>query len=238
MTTWLAYGDALHVPEIRHEVAEPVGDPIVFLDAGGSRIVVVGAFEVSIFGAREDVVDEVWSFEDLGRDELVSDESYSTHALDAELVRRALARAEVTSATVPASFPLLTADYLRQSGIQLQVDAEAWALRRRRKSPWELEGIERAQRAAETAFVTAARMLRAAEPTRDGRLRFEGEILTAELVREAMSDGVLGQGAEAEQILVQAGDQCLSGHDPGHGPILEDQSVVIDCWPRDRRTGA
>ncbi|MEA2447947.1 MAG: Xaa-Pro aminopeptidase, partial [Actinomycetota bacterium] len=116
-------------------------------------------------------------------------------------------------------------------------DPQVWMQRRRRKTPWELEGIERAQRAAETAMLTAARILREAERTNDGFLRFEGEPVTAELIRTAMTSELLSQGAESEDILVQCGDVALTGHDLGMGPILPDSSVVIDCFPRDRRTG-
>ena len=45
-------------------------------------------------------------------------------------------------------------------------------------------------------MLTAARMLREAEPTADGKLRFEGEILTAEWIREVMVADLLSQGAE------------------------------------------
>src|SRR5918992_1143292 len=92
-------------------------------------------------------------------------------------------------------------------------------------------------RAAETAILTAAHLLRTAEPTNDGRVRFEGEILTAELVRHAMAAELLAQGAEGEEILVQSGPAALGGHELGRGPILPDEAVVIDCFPRDRRTG-
>ncbi|HEU4481271.1 MAG TPA: M24 family metallopeptidase, partial [Actinomycetota bacterium] len=70
-----------------------------------------------------------------------------------------------------------------------------------------------------------------------GQLRFEGEILTSEWIRAAMSADLLSQGAESEEIIVQSGDACLEGHELGSGPILPDQSCIIDCFPRERRTG-
>ena len=130
---------------------------------------------------------------------------------------------------MPAGFRLATGDYLRDKGIELVVDTEAWKMRRRRKAPWEIEGIERAQRACDTAMLTAARMLRDSEPTADGGLRFEGEILTADWIREVMSSDLVAQGAESEEILVHSGDACLSGHDPGIGPILP-VAPFSRCW--------
>lgn len=237
MTTFLLYDDSVRSPELRHEVGESIMDPIGFMEHDGVRIVVASVLEESIFGKREDVVDEFWNIHDLGYEDLIREKSLPVHLIGPELILRAVKRAGVTSVIVPATFQVLLADYLRGAGIEVEVDTVAWEQRRRRKSPWELEGIERAQRAVETAMLTAARMLRDGERTSDGRLRFEGEILTAELIRTAMQAELVSQGTESEEIIVHSGDACLNGHDLGSGPILPDQSCIIDCFPRDRRTG-
>ncbi len=238
MTTYFHFADSVHSPEMHHEIGEAVGDPVLFLEHEGRRIVGCGPFERDIFTKREDVVDEVITFEALGLDELVKDQSLDEFLIDCELALRALNEIGASEVVVPSRFPLLIADYLRDKGVSVAVDPAAWSARRRRKTPWEIEGIERAERAAETAMMTAARMLREAEPTAQGRLRFEGEVLTAELIREAMVAELLAQGAESEDILVHSGDACLSGHEIGSGPILPDVSCIIDCFPRDRRSGA
>src|SRR2546423_7505542 len=237
MTSYLLYDAATRSPELRHEIGERVMDPVVFLEHGGKRVVVGSILEQPIFEKRADVVDEFWTVHELGADELVKDESFPFRLLGAEIVLRTVRRAGVTSVCVPGTFGILVADYLRDNGIEVTVDAESWELRRRVKTPWEIEGIERAQRAAEIAMLTAARMLREAEPSGPWQLRFEGEVLTAELIREAMQKELLTQGTECEEIIVQSGDACLSGHEVGSGPILPDQSCIIDCFPRDRITG-
>jgi Xaa-Pro aminopeptidase len=237
MTTFLIYDDALRSPELRHEIAEPIGDPLIFLEHEGKRIAVTGTFEAPILARREDVIDEVWDYTSLGWLDLVKDADFPEVHIGPELVARALRRLNVDKVCVPATFWSFVTDYLRDRDFDVVVDPDAWARRRRRKTPWELEGIERAQRATETAMLTAARMLREAEPTSGNRLRFEGEILTAEWIREAMNAELLAQGAESEEILVHSGDSCLSGHDPGLGPILPDTTCIIDCFPRDRRSG-
>ncbi|MDQ3958111.1 MAG: Xaa-Pro peptidase family protein [Actinomycetota bacterium] len=238
MTTYLIYDDALRSAELRHEIAEPVGDPVIFIEHEGKKIVVTSAFDVAMLSARDDLIDEVWDFPSLGSLELTRDDDFPQELIGPELVIRALDRLGVHKVSVPATFWSLVADYLRDKGVEVVVEADEWSRRRRRKTPWELEGIERAQRAAETAMLTAARMLREAEPVADERLRFEGEILTAEWIREAMSAELLAQGAESEEIIVHSGDACLNGHDPGRGPILPDASCIVDCFPRDRRSGA
>jgi Xaa-Pro aminopeptidase len=237
MTTYLLVSDAFRSPEMRHEIGEPIMDDVIFVEHDGKRVVVGSTLERSIFEAREDVVDEFWDRHDMGGSALWRDPSFPAEDVMAEVALRALQRVGASSVTVPSSFRVQEADYLRAKGIELVIDDDAWALRRRQKTPGELEGIERAQRAADTAMLTASRMLRDAEPTKDGLLRFEGEILTCEWIRQTMSAELTTQGAQSEEIIVQSGDACLNGHDLGVGPVLPNQSLIIDCFPRDRRTG-
>ena len=238
MTTYLIVDDAIRSVELRHEIGEPIMDPLIFLEHEGKRIVVGSELEASIFEDREDVVDEFWNVHDLGVEELIKQESFPRHLIYSELAVRALEKLGVMAVNVPPSFHTLVSDYLRDKGIEVTPDEDSWIARRRKKTPWEIEGIERAQRAAEVAMLTAARMLRESEQTRQGELRYEGEILTAELIRYAMEQELLDQGAESGEIIVHSGDACLKGHEVGMGPILPDQSCIIDCFPRDRKTGA
>ncbi|HVM11981.1 MAG TPA: Xaa-Pro peptidase family protein [Actinomycetota bacterium] len=238
MTTFLLYDDALRSPELRHEISEPVMDPMVFIEHDDRRVLIGSVLEAPIFDDRPEIVDEFWLQDSLGSEDLIKDASFPVDLVDLEVARRALERLGARTVVVPPTFRVKAADYLRERGVEVVVDAEAWMLRRRRKSPAELEGIERAQRATETAMLAAQRMLREAEPTSDGRLRFEGEILTAEWIRQVMQQELGTQGAECEDIIVHSGDACLNGHDIGSGPILPDQTVIIDCFPKDRRSGA
>ena len=238
MTTYLLYDSAMRSPEVRHEVSENIGDEVVFMDHDGHRIVAGASTDAEIFAKREDVVDEFWSYIGLGLEALRADENLPAAVIGAELVVRAVQKLGVDEVNVPPTFRVQVADLLRSRGVNVVIDPDAWAARRRRKTPAELEGSERAQRSAEIAMLTAARMLRDAEPTTEGRLRFEGEILTAEWVRESMTAVLVQQGTDSEEIIVQSGDACLKGHDLGAGPILPNQSCIIDVFPRDRRTGA
>ena len=90
------------------------------------------------------------------------------------------------------------ADYLRDKEIEVTVDSATWIDRRRRKTPWEIEGMERAQRAAETAMLTAARMLYEAEPTAQVDLEAGGGVAVGRWV------------GKSERI------DCLAGLDRGH----------------------
>jgi Xaa-Pro aminopeptidase len=232
----LLLDDSVRSPELRHEIGESIGDPMVFVELDGRRVLVGSSLETQLFAGREDL--EFWPDTELGYEELVTDPSVPEAIIWPELARRAVDRLAVTRAVVPTSFPVLGADHLRAHGVEIVVEADAWTGRRRRKSAPELEGMARAQRAAEAAFARAAAMLRAAEPAGDGRLRLGDGTLTCEGIRAAMVAELLAGGAEGEEIIVQSGEAALDGHDRGSGPVAADAPVVIDCFPRDRRTGA
>jgi len=234
-SAFLLVDSSVRSPELRHEIEESVGDPVVFVELDGQRVVVAPSLEETVLGGHDDF--EFWPSTDLGWLELVKDPAFPEPLIWPELARRAVERLGAGRAVVPATFPVLAADHLRERGLEVAVDADAWTDRRRVKRDWEREGMARAQRAAEAAFARAKDLLRAAEPAGDGGVAVDGDPLTCERVREAMTAELLAHGAESEEILVQSGDASLSGHDLGSGPVLADASLVIDCFPRDRRSG-
>jgi Xaa-Pro aminopeptidase len=89
-----------------------------------------------------------------------------------------------------------------------------------------MDGIRRAQVAADAAMATAAEQIRGAA---DG--------LTAEGVREAMRLVCDDLGCDLpESVIVAVNGQAAVGHESGHGPIERGDTVVVDIWPRDRES--
>ncbi len=113
-----------------------------------------------------------------------------------EVALRAVRRWGIEAAIVPGDLPVALADRLRDGGIGIEVDAKAVEARRRAKTPAELEGIRRAQRAAERGHGRR----RGADPRReraDGLLQHDGRPLTAETVRAAIRAECAAAGAPA-----------------------------------------
>src|SRR5687767_8438076 len=149
MTTFLHVSDSIRSPEMRHEIAQAVMDPVIFVDRDGKRILACSPFELAIFEKREDVIDQVISFTDLGQEEIVRDSSIPSSLISSYITLNLLQELGESTVVVPGTFPTLLADHLRSNGVNVQVGQEEWVARRRRKAPWEVEGIERAQRAAD-----------------------------------------------------------------------------------------
>jgi Xaa-Pro aminopeptidase len=159
----------------------------------------------------------------LGSDELV-EAGLSRLDIDAEVSLRAAKALGITQATVPPEFPLFVADHLRANGMEVTVDEDEFMRRRRVKSEAELEGIRRAQKAADAAMGVARSLI---HELRDG--------LTSEEVRAAMQSVAEEHGCElSDDAIVSHGAQSAIGHEAGSGPIAAGEPVVVDIWPRDR----
>jgi Xaa-Pro aminopeptidase len=222
----LIYADTVRSPELRHEIPLSVPDPFLYVERNGTRHVVTHSLELPRLRALSGL--EVHPREDFGLDELMRSGS-DQHEIRDEIIARACRELGISQAVVPGSFPLDVADALRANGIDVSVDRELFDRRRRVKSGAELEGMRRAQRAAEEGMRTARTMLR------DGLAG--SSTITVEEIKAAILQRFLELGASADELIVSHGPQSAIGHDAGSGEILRDEPVVIDLFPRDNESG-
>jgi Xaa-Pro aminopeptidase len=229
----LLYGDTESSPALRHEVPVAIGDAFLYAEVDGRVYVQSSPLERDgLARARPDA--ELIDIADLGFAEL-RESGLGRDEVLLELVRRAAARTGVRRAIVDFAFPVGLADRLRADGIELTVDDPAVKARRRGKTPGEMDGIRRAQAAAEAAMATAAALLRRARPV-DGRLQLEGRDLLAETVRAAMRDASWRRGALLPNGVIVASVHQGFGHEPGSGPLPAGLPIQVDVWPQDPGT--
>ena len=234
MSGVLLHGPTVGSPALRHEVPLAIIDPFTYLETDGRAVIVTNALErARIAAVRPDA--ELLGIDELGLFDLVA-AAMPRHLAELEVISRAVARAGLRSARVPPELPVAVADRLRADGVELVVDHELFAARRRVKSDAELAGILRAQRAAEAGMAAAAALLRAAEPS-GGRLRLDGAPLTAEHVRAALRAACADAGAPAPPDVLVTSVLSGGGHDPGSGPLPAALPVTIDLWPCDEASG-
>jgi len=233
MTDVLIYGDTVRHPELRHEVPLTLGDPFLYAEKDGRAYIAITDFEwprIQEAGVEAELISPFA----LGLDELLgSGKKYWQIML--ELALRGVQRIGVTKAIVPHTFPIQLADFLRAHGLELTPDREFFDRRRRVKSETELEGIRRAQRAAEAGMDAARDLFRRAEQA-NGSLLVDGEPLTSERVKLAIQDAFARHGCTADEFIVSHGAQSAIGHDMGSGAINSSEPIVIDLWPKDAET--
>jgi Xaa-Pro aminopeptidase len=234
MPTLLLYGDTERNAALRHEIPIAIIDPLLYVQMDGRTFIEASSLERDrLAEARPDA--ELIEDADLGFYELLKT-GMTRDEVMLELVARAVKQIGVSEAIVDFDFPLGLAERLRADGVQLSVDDAAIKLRRRAKSDAELEGIRRAQTAAEAGMAAAAALLRRAEP-RDGTLHVDGAPLLAEHVRAALRTACEERGAPTPPDVIVASVWQGTGHDPGRGPLPAGLPIQIDLWPRDEKSG-
>lgn len=235
MTATLLYGDTVRYPAIRHEIPLEIIDELLFVEReDGHKHVLTSSLESDRIAAALPGA-ELLLFDEVGLFDLVR-EGMPRHQAELEVVIRALERWGIPSVTVPDDLPVAVADRIRQAGVGLAVDGAAIQQRRRVKNTAELEGIRRAQRAAEAGMATGERLIRRAD-ARDGVLHLDGQPLTAEVVRAAIRATCVEQGAPAPATIMVVSMLSRGGHDPGTGPLPADLPIEIDLWPCDEASG-
>jgi Xaa-Pro aminopeptidase len=176
VATILLYGDTIRYPSMRHEVPLEILDAFLFVAREGDTFVMTSSLEATRI-ARVLPEAELITTAELGFYEL-AEQGMSGDEAELETAVRALRRWGIEEAVVAPDLPVAVADRLRGEGIAIEVDGRAVSERRRVKTPAELAGIRRAQRAAEAGMAAGEALIRGAD-RRDGRLHHDGEALTA-----------------------------------------------------------
>jgi Xaa-Pro aminopeptidase len=222
MSDLLIYGAPDSSPDLFHAIPAGIVDPFLYAEAAGRRaatVSVLDADKVSALGIE--VIDPAR----LGADELLAGGA-SRHELSLEIALRACRELGLERAIVPPEFPLAVADHLRAGGVALDVDPEAFVLRRRAKTEAQLAGIRRAQKAADAAMAVAARLIHELRPG-----------VTSEEIRAAMAAACDERGCDLPgDVIVAHGAQSADGHESGFGALEAGEPVVVDIWPRDRES--
>src|SRR5215217_692818 len=220
----LLYGAPDADPNLFHAVPAGIVDPFLYAEVDGRRAGVISVLDADNARAAAPGI-EIIDPSALGSDELVAG-GVAPEQLQVEVALRAVRQLGIASAIVPFGFPVAVADHLRAAGIELRVDQSAFVGRRRVKTAAQLEGLRRAQKAADAAMGAAARLIRAG-----------GDDLTSEGVRAAMKAVCEEHGCDLpDDVIVSHGAQAAVGHESGHGAIAAGEPVVVDIWPRDRES--
>jgi Xaa-Pro aminopeptidase len=231
----LLAGDTERSAALRHEIPVAIGDPLLFADVDGRRYVLTTRLESA--RVQSELPDaKVLDYFDLGYKELV-ESGLTMHEAGREIEIRAVREIGINEAIVPGDFPLALGDRLREEGVALTVDETAVALRRRSKSPVEIEGIRIAQRAAEAGMAAASELIARAQPGAEGRLEVDGTSLLAEDVRFVLREASAAHGAPCPLDVIVASVWQGNGHEPGSGPLPAGLPILIDLWPRHEETG-
>jgi Xaa-Pro aminopeptidase len=231
--TLLMHADSIRDPDLFVATGVSIVDPFAYVEAGDRRVILTSVLEAD--GARRNSrATEVVTTDQLGMRALVR-EGMERDRAELEVLARLLEREGVREVTVPARFPVQTADFLRGRGVEVTVDGGVFERRRRIKDDHALAGIRAAQRATEAAFARLRELMGASSPGPDG-LVLDGEVLTCERLRAAVIETLQARGCGGEPPIVSAGPQNANVHALGTGPVRPGEPVIADIFPIDVAT--
>lgn len=208
-------------------------DTFAYACANGKEYILVSSMEQGR-AEKESRVDRVVSLEDYGFTRRLK-ETNSPDAAFAETLAAFLGDIKVKRCRVPETFPLGLADRLRAMGIIVEAAELPIEGRRMIKTPEEIELIREAQRVNEKAQARAIGLIRKAE-VRKGILHDGGKPLTSERLQHEFDLVFAKHGYDTTGTIVAAGPGAADPHFTGTGPIPANQLIVIDSYPRGRKS--
>lgn len=146
-------------------------------------------------------------------------------------------RERVNAVRVSRWFPASLARRLETAGVQVAVEEDTLTPERAVKRPEEIESLRSSQRVAIRCMKHAIGRIAAAGIGADGILREGRRRLCSEDVREGIEQVALAGGCHCAETIVAGGEQAVNPHERGHGPLRAGEAIVLDIFPRDRRTG-
>ena len=236
----------MNTPQVRLMIAAPESsadmlyktrfwapDPFIFIEVNGKTILVASDLELG--RAREvaavDVVEPLSEYRNALKEQGIERPKFSD-IVHAYLTDKGLDTARLE---VPGSMAVSHVERLRELGHEISISKESFYPERRHKESWEIEAIETAEGATERAIDNARRMIWDADVI-DGVLMLDGDVLTSERVRRAIEIMLLNEGYKGSPPIVSCGGQAALPHEIGHGPLLSEQTIIIDVFPRSMDT--
>ncbi len=207
-----------------------VPDPFIWFEHHGRTYVVMNDLEIDRArqSATVDVVLPYRRYVDALKKNGLANPS------QADVVRYVLRTHKIRSVEVPSSFPMGLAQKL--SGVRLHV-FDPFFPERIRKSAREIKMISNAQMLAEHGMQAALGVIRKSRIGRDGFLYWRKNKLTSEFVQGVINARIASLGGVAAHTIVAGGNQACDPHETGHGPLRAHQTIILDIFPRDTRTG-
>jgi Xaa-Pro aminopeptidase len=127
---------------------------------------------------------------------------------------------------------MIYAEMLRRAGIGIQCDTQWGVMERRRKDAQEIEMIRDAQRITEEVMELACSTIARARADAQGVLIHQGSPLTSERMRTLIDVWLLERDCSNPGAIVACGPVGADCHDHGHGPLMTEQPVIVDIFPR------
>lgn len=230
----LIVADSERNADMLYAVRAFVPDPFIWFTRKGNPFIVVNDFEFDRLQAEAKHCRTL----SYSRYERSLERDNGGEVVSISDVLGAVLRAHrIKKVTVAESFPLGLAKALRAGRIKVKLRAGAFFPDRAWKSADEVKKISAALVMAEVGLSEGLHALRRSKPGQGRRLMLNHAPLTAERLRGTIDSAILQAGGHANHTIVACGRLGSDPHERGRGPLLANEPIIIDIFPRSQRTG-
>jgi Xaa-Pro aminopeptidase len=202
-------------------------DPFIFMEVRGKKVMVMSELEIDR-ARKEADVDEV-----VPTSKIVAKlrKQGATRITTADIAAFLLKERGVSKLLVPAGFPIAYADELRAKDFHIRAKHDPFYEGRMIKTKKEIEAVTESIRHTERAIGKAAEVLRKSK-IKGRYIYYQGKKLTSEMIKQVLNVSLMESGCIAAHTIVSCGKQCVDPHDQGSGPLLANESIIMDVFPR------
>ena len=147
-----------------------------------------------------------------------------------------LVRIRCAEVVVDRSLPMIYAEMLNRAGVLVRCETEWGLIERRQKDASEIAAIRFAQQQTEEVMRTACQTIARAQTGADTILLVDGKPLTSERMQSMIDIWLLERGFSNPMSIVAGGPVGADCHDHGHGPLRSMQPIIVDIFPRDKKS--
>jgi Xaa-Pro aminopeptidase len=214
-----------------------VGDPVAWIevtDSSGSTesTLILRDIEMQRAKAAANVTRVACPADFTPNGGLSGDRETATAQSAAEFVLRT----GCTDVAVDRSLPMIYAEMLSRAGIRVRCETEWGLIERRQKDVSEIAAIRFAQQQTEEVMRTACQTIAKAQTGADHILLVDGKPLTSERMQSMIDIWLLERGFSNPMSIVAGGPVGADCHDHGHGPLRSMEPIIVDIFPRDKKT--
>ena len=228
--TYLLIGAACDTENIRYLSGFQAPDPFLALYKEGSTTLVVNDLELGR-AKKSGSKTKVLSINDLPI------EKGKAATLTAQCLALVKLK-KIKSVIVSPFFPVAIADALREKKISVRPITKGPLFPAREfKTKSEIEKITASQKATAFAMKAAMQLIESSSIGKKNQLYIEGKVLTSEKVKQEIRSKLSIKKCGAEKIIVACGDQATDPHEEGLGPLIANQTIIIDIFPQHEEHG-
>jgi len=201
-----------------------VGDPVIFIDRGDKKFLVLNDLEVDR-GKKDSSVDEVISISKY------TEKLNSTEDKMFQIVTLVLDDLNIKKIEVSDSFGAFYYKKLVDNGYDISIIRGSNYPSRIVKTEEQKNKIKYVMSELDRALRKVTSIL--SEATIEGEfIKYKGEFLTSEYIKEVINIELLRKNIFSESIIIASGKQTVDPHNVGSGRLYANTPIIMDIFPR------